>query len=101
MRTCSWLSGEVANAQESSRVIGRPPGCPYDLCAHDVVMERPRPSDLHCAHISKSDALDNTCAKINAFWHKRLQCQSSQRCASAVAGSGRAADAGGRRLQRL
>src|SRR5262245_61970535 len=41
MRACSWLSGEVANAQESSIVIGIPPGCPHDLCACDVVMERP------------------------------------------------------------
>src|SRR2546430_4224233 len=38
----------------------------------------------------KSDDLDNACAKINAFWHKRLQCKSYQRCASAAAGSGSA-----------
>src|SRR5262249_48631619 len=41
MRACSWLSGEVANAQESSRVMGIPPRCPHDLYAGDAVMERP------------------------------------------------------------
>src|SRR5215831_17659336 len=41
MRACSWLSGEVANAQESSIVIGIPPGCPHDLCACDMVLQRP------------------------------------------------------------
>src|SRR5262245_20938890 len=41
MRACSWLSGEVANAQESSRVIGIPPSCPHDRCACKVFMERP------------------------------------------------------------
>jgi hypothetical protein len=38
----------------------------------------PRPYDLPCVQISKSDDLDNACAKINAFWHKRLQCKSYQ-----------------------
>jgi hypothetical protein len=38
-----------------------------------------RPYDLPCAQIKKSDDLDNTCAKIKAFWHKRLQCKSYQR----------------------
>src|SRR5262249_28365848 len=41
MRACSWLAGEGANAQESSIVIGIPPGCPPALCACDMVMERP------------------------------------------------------------
>jgi hypothetical protein len=34
---------------------------------------------LLCAQIKKSDDLDNACAKMNAFWHKRLPCQSYQR----------------------
>jgi hypothetical protein len=40
--------------------------------------ESPRPYDWHCAPIRKSDNLDNTCAKNNAYWHKRLQCKSYQ-----------------------
>jgi hypothetical protein len=39
----------------------------------------PRPYDLHSAQIRRSDDLDNARAKINAFWHKRLQCKSYQR----------------------
>jgi hypothetical protein len=44
----------------------------------------PRPYDLHSAQIKKSDDLDNARAKINAFWHKRLQCKSYQRSRSAA-----------------
>jgi hypothetical protein len=39
----------------------------------------PRSYDLHSAQIRKSDDLDNARAKINAFWHMRLQCKSYQR----------------------
>jgi hypothetical protein len=39
----------------------------------------PRPYDLPSAQIRKTDDLDNPCAKINTFWHKRLQCKSCQR----------------------
>ena len=34
--------------------------------------------------VRKSDGLDNICAKMNAFWHKRLQCKSYQRPVCAV-----------------
>jgi hypothetical protein len=31
----------------------------------------PRPDDLPCEQIKKSDDFDNTCATSNAFWHNR------------------------------
>jgi hypothetical protein len=40
---------------------------------------------LHSAHISKSDDVDNACAKMHAFWHQRLPCKSSQRSPCAPA----------------
>jgi Family of unknown function (DUF6521) len=50
-------------------------GMPYPL----AFMILPRPYDLHSVQIRKSDDLDNACAKINAFSHKRLQCKSYHR----------------------
>src|SRR5215208_3262536 len=49
------------------------------LFSPPVLWRQPRPSDLHSAQIRRSDDLDNARAKINAFWHKRLQCKSYQR----------------------
>jgi hypothetical protein len=64
----------------------------------------PRPYDVPCAHIMKSDYVCNECPKTQGiwlhkcFWHNRLQCNSSQRSASVAAGSESAADAAGRHL---
>jgi hypothetical protein len=49
----------------------------------------PRPYDLHCVRIIKSDDLDNDCAKLSSFWHNRVQCKSYQRWASSAAVSRR------------
>src|SRR6266508_3005985 len=54
------------------------------LFSPPVLRRQPRPYDLHSAQIRRSDDLDNARAKINAFWHKRLQCKSYQRLASAA-----------------
>jgi hypothetical protein len=45
----------------------------------ELCSAHPRPYDLPCAHIKKSDDVDNICAKINTFWHKRVPCKSYQR----------------------
>jgi hypothetical protein len=66
--------------------------CPYQQSPTTTfrpltaLLTEPRPYDLPCAQIKKSDDLDNICAKINAFWHKRLQCKSYQRPRTTVYG---------------
>ena len=59
-----------------------------------------RPADMHSTPIKQSDSLDITCANMNAFWHKRLLCQSSQRSGSVARGAQRSASTATRVLVR-
>ena len=91
------------NADGSRRVLLSPAPDQFSWRRAKPRFMTPRPYDLHSAQIRKSDDLDNTCAKMNAFWHKRLQCKSYQRWVSGAAdgGSEARADAVCRRLQTL
>src|SRR5262249_2040562 len=82
MRPCSWLSGEVANAQESSIVIGRPPGCPYYLCTHDVVMERPRHNDFREAKLTSGSTVGELAVSQSHVLPKQTHARGGQLCYS-------------------